>query len=247
MIRLADDDSIALLKAFCTAEDVMACRIGCLCESWYGIDNDALFWLQYDEQSAVTAAIAGSGSELMVYALDRAERQELKEFADMLGRGNILSNMRIDDSMQADIAVMRYTGRKLRQQQSSDYTDFPFRRIYDLLAQCRFEDFLVPAYEEFVLELSHRLRHHTAECCYIMDNDIPAVFCMTAALSETTAVIGAVCTAPAQRRKGLGTQCMEELMSVLGDRDIFIMRDRNRNEGFYCSIGFENCGMIYRK
>ena len=117
--------------------------------------------------------------------------------------------------------------------------------VYKLLDKNRSEKFNVPDYEDFILDMSHKIRHNTAICTAIKIGENVVSASITVAQSENTALIGAVVTDIDFRRRGFGALCVNSLIEILGNRKIFIMRDENENEPFYKSLGFENNGRFY--
>ncbi len=238
MIRLIDESNAEILSDLCSAADFTACRIYSLFRSWYGIDKDMLFWLQYDGSGKAVAALAKSGGELTVFYTDKADMDELMEFAGVVGCSSIVSRDAPDGRKNSSAVVMKYNGNAGFKSVLPEYDEIPFTDIYRLMKSCRCDDLFVPEYEVFLPELSHCLRHGTALCNYIIADGIPVSFCMTTALSETAAVIGGVCTSPEYRRRGYGSRCIQGLIAELGSRDIFVVRDKGRNQSFYQSVGF---------
>ena len=246
MIKFVSGEYVDDLKEICRHANVCACRIMCLYDSWFSCPDMVMFWVQYTDGGMPAAAISKYGADVNVYMTETSDKEELIAFLNMLGAASVTSNERLLDNSERG-AVMAYQGSTNSfGAENEREEDIPFLQIYSLLKKCEAEDFAVPSYEDFILDMSHRLRHRTALCSILMDGDRVAACSMTAAMSENTAVIGAVCTDPEYRRMGLGTKCVQSLLAKLGSRNIFIMRAEHKNEVFYQELGFENTGFFYR-
>ncbi len=251
MIYYADKNEkkhISAIKALCSESSVTACRIKSLYES-YGQYGLAQFWVQYDSDGKAVSTLSRYGGDMTIYLTENSDTEELKDFITVVGAASVTSEKLIYESSKSGV-IMRLTDRKKLKFCNTD-TEYEFApslpEVYRLLKQCKGDGFAVPEYEDFLLDTSHRLRHSTALCCAVVRNNEPLAFAMTAALSEKTAVIGAVCTHPDHRRTGLGAECVSKLIQQLNGREILIMREQNRNEQFYNSLGFENEGKFYQE
>ncbi len=251
MIYYADKNEktyITDLKKLCGKSSVTACRIMSLYES-YGQYELAQFWVQYNSNGKAVSAISKYGGDMTVCMTDNTDTDELKRFMAVIGAASVTSEKPISECRESGI-VMRLTEREKLKLCSTDIRfDFTpsLPEVYRLLKQCEGDGFAVPEYEDFLLDTSHRLRHETALCCAVVKDNKPLSFAMTAALSSDTAVIGAVCTHPDYRRTGLGAECVSRLIQQLQGREILIMREKNQNEEFYQTLGFENEGKFYQE
>ena len=86
--------------------------------------------------------------------------------------------------------------------------------------------------------MSHKLRHGTSKCIAVEYKGEYAACAMTVAQSASSAVIGAVAVKREYRRLGFGSLCVSELCRMLGNREIFIVRLKDRNKEFYEQLGF---------
>lgn len=220
--------------------DTWACRIRCLYDSYSSYDNIARFYLQKNETDT-TAVLSEYGGSITVYAKSNSDIDEIKAFIDLRGCGSVQGNIEL--LCQNGGICMKLSDRK--KLYYSDSPDIEFcmsepdhKTIYDLMCKCEDEDFTLPSYEDFIVEFSHRHRHGTAKFCCIVSDDRIVSFCMTAALSDTCAVIGSVCTLPCYRKKGYAGKCISRLIQSLDNREIFVIRPVNKNESFYSKLGF---------
>ncbi len=249
MIELVNENNKYDFLQLCGGANVCACRICCLYQSYGKYSGIADFWVQYGAKENPTAVISKYSGNITVFNTAHADIEELREFVAAIGYASVESESRLFDSGISNV-IMKLEDRSLLPADKNVSVIYntvqpDYRKIYNLLESCREADFEVPLYEDFLLEMSHRIRHETAMFCNAEKNGEMISFAMTAALSEKAALIGSVCTKKSCRRNGIGSECIASLISVLGSRDIYIIRKECRNESFYRRLGFVNSGVIY--
>lgn len=245
VIRPVDNDNLKAFRILSNMPDPWACRIACLYESYSGYEGLAQFAVQ-EAESGLSAVLSKYGADFTVFALPSADRTEIENYIKMSGYGSVHGNITLfyEDT---EGTVMKLTDRIKLFSDKPTVTDITLsypdiKEIYRLMKECEDESFIVPRYEDIVVELSHRLRHGTALCCRADTDGKTVSFAMTAALSETAAVIGSVCTAPSYRRKGLAKGCICEIVRRLDGREIFIICAK-KNIGYYQGIGFDKVSL----
>ena len=242
MIFYIDSGKIDGLLKLIYAENIYACKIACLLES-YGLQyNFAEFWVQYENDMPVTAVSKFYG-DMTVYTTAQTDFDELKEFLVITGFTSVLCEKEIFPDSYSGI-VMEKVSENLEEKAEVNPN---LNEVYRLLESCKSNTFEVPEYEDFILDMSHKIRHETALCVGIREGEKLVATAMTVAQSKACAVIGAVATDTNYRHSGYGSQCVNALCSLLNGRKIFIMRDESENESFYKSMGFENKGKFYIK
>lgn len=133
--------------------------------------------------------------------------------------------------------VMRYEPSKTTA--ANEGTSTP-RAVYALLNEC-FE--VLPPFESWYLDVCHRIRH---DCCHIAsvcENGAPISSAMTVAEHPNGAVIGAVATHPAHRRKGYAGRCVTALAeTMLGqNKTVYICPKTDSAKRLYETLGFITC------
>lgn len=242
MIYFVDEGRFTDLKNFCTMQSIYSCRIMCLAES-YGLKFDFVqFWLQYDENNSVTSAISKYDNAVTVQTSENSDIPELTKFLEIIGFGSILSDINFFSNRKVtDGIVMELVNPQRKDVSNAEVIINPdLNEIYKLLTECQSEKFIVPKYEDFLLDISHKIRHNTALCVAVRNSGKLISSAMTVAQSKNTAVIGAVATVPQFRKCGFGGIAVMSLAEMLENRKIFIMRNKDENENFYKSLGFEN-------
>lgn len=255
MIKYVDNTLENSLSEFVSGRNVFACRIACLLKS-YGTGYDfADFYIQLDGNERPTAAAVKYYSDMTIMLSDGFDRQEILEFIGMTAPASVLCPETLvlnfpmiltEGFTRHDCVIMK---RKPSPQTDTDnkniVSDPPLKNVWQLLKSCENDGLSVPAYEDFLPDMSHKLRHGTASIRACIKENILAGAAMTVAQSESCALIGAVAAAKQFRRQGIGSACMNALCSSLygqGINDIFIVREPDKNEAFYTSLGFENYG-----
>ncbi len=244
MIRFIDNN-LNGLRTLCAVPSIYTCRIMCLLDS-YGIGYDFVqFWVQYTENNQSTSAIVKDSGNVTLYLTEQSDLVELTEFLQVIGFASVLCDraLPLQCSVESGI-IMTKTEPTEQQSYRSKPTD-DLKSVHRLLQTCQNDDFAVPGYEDFLLDISHKLRHQTAQCVALTVHDKPVATAMTVAQSKSSAIIGAVATHPQYRRQGLGADCVLHLCELLDDRTVFIMRSPTRNEAFYQKLGFENSGEFF--
>lgn len=244
MIYFVDENRFTDLKSFCTIQTIYSCRIMCLVES-YGLKFDFVqFWLQYDENNSITSAISKYDNAVTVQTTENSDISELTEFLEIIGFGSVLSDTAFFDNRKTtDGIIMELVNPQRKAASNAEIIVNPdSNEVYKLLTECQSERFIVPKYEDFLLDMSHKIRHDTALCVVVRNNRELVSTAMTVAQSKNTAIIGAVATVPQFRKCGFGGIAVMSLAEMLKNRKIFIMRSKDENENFYKSLGFENKG-----
>lgn len=222
-------------KKFCLAKDVCAARIWNLYTSYHAYGNIVDFWVQYGENQVISA-VSRYGGSMTVYSV-HPNNAELREFLQIQYFSSVLSNHLI----LKDSEIYQVMKLKKQKEISENYLisfDINLQDSYLLLQNSSLLN--LPKYEDFILDTSHKLRHETALCAGIYLKNQLRAFAMTTAISESTAVIGSVCVDKDFRRQHLGSICVSALIQKLKDREIFIIREKEKNQEFYQKLGFED-------
>ncbi len=244
MIYFADEKRLNALKDFCIIQSVYSCRISCLAESYGMKINDIQFWLQYDEDGSIASAISKYGGDVTVQLTQDSDIAEITEFIKAIGFGSVISGAVLFDELPyEENIIMELSDFKGRTLSGTEVEVNPrLDEVYELMRSCGSDTLTVPQYEDFLLDMSHKIRHNTALCIGIRSGASLVGTAMTVAQSGTTAVIGGVAVKKCRRRTGCGSAAVTELVNMLGRRKIFIVRGKNENEEFYKSLGFKNTG-----
>lgn len=207
------------------------------------------FWIQRDENGTPTCAFCRYYSTLIICGT-ASDIPEIESFVSMIMPTDILceKNLSIKNCSAAPAGeVMICT--QLNSVQPFKENDFSIkkvssdmrslRKIYNILHnQADFAE-LLPDFEEYFLDISHRIRHGTSKIYAI--TDLFENYISTAAIiaiSEKSAVIGSVATLADFRNKGFATALVhyataEELKN---GRTVYLHRKNNIT--IYEKLGF---------
>lgn len=120
------------------------------------------------------------------------------------------------------------------------------RELYPLLQEV-FGDSM-PPFDNWYVDISHKMRHGLCRTIAVIKDGKPISCAMTVALSDKTAVIGAVATAPSHRRQGLAAQCLSGLVADLRvdnpNRQILISPKNIYAQQLYADLGFTECDAV---
>lgn len=98
------------------------------------------------------------------------------------------------------------------------------------------------AFQEFYLDISHRLRHGAAYGVVRYREGRLAGCGLAPAVTEEEALLSALAVEPEFRKQGLGREIVEEICRAMGERRVYVLRADGENEGFYEKLGFQPCG-----
>ena len=118
------------------------------------------------------------------------------------------------------------------------------RDAYSLIVKCADESFVPPSFEDFYVDVNHKLRHGSISLCAIEEEGRTVALAMTVAESKSGAVLGAVSCDPDFRRRGYGSAVVKRLTNILtGEgKTVFLHRAQNANAAFYTELGFSEVG-----
>lgn len=215
----------------------------------YGSYN-GLIDVWYQKEDSVTAYIVRYGGEFVADVLPGADVEEIVNLCKLVGGTALLCRPVYGKDTGILGAVMCANASLLCSESfcGADYSftfDVNLSDYYSLLSQCNGDDFKAILYEDFVADISHRIRKNTARLlgCYF-ENKLVSCAAATA-VYKSGAVVAGVATLQNYRRKGLATAVVTRLCESLFDsgvENIYLQRDKNKNYRLYSNIGFNDVG-----
>lgn len=97
------------------------------------------------------------------------------------------------------------------------------------------------SFEAWYADISRRVRTGTAYACGVFDNGEMISSAVLSSVYENCAVLSGVKTRAEFRSKGIGSAVVSSICSKIKG-NVYIMRERNKNEHFYSELGFKNKG-----
>lgn len=205
-----------------------------LCDVWYQLID-----------KTITAYIVRYGGEFIADIYSGADFEEILNMCRIAG-GNVLLCKKVNmGGLVGDIMRLE----ELHNCESKFEDIFEFSEnvnlydYYELLKVNKSKSFIVPEFDDFYVDLNHRLRKNTAYILGLYKDNKLISCCVATAVDKTSAVIAGVATLPQYKKMGYGTAVVTEFCKKLTYKnitDIFLQRDKNENLSFYKNIGFEN-------
>lgn len=229
--------------------DPFACRIISLYNSY----NPSLvfvdYWLALDEGGEPNGAIARNGSNFILLLTDRSDLGEISSFMRVAGASAVICN----GAYALDLPCRKsVSGVILKRDLPFDDLDGTLKisvpdikEAYELIKKCEDEGFTPPDFDDFYVDVNHKLRHGSMSLCAVTENGSAVALAMTVAESGTGAVLGAVSCDPEYRGKGYGSAVVKYLTDKMTrqKRTVFLHRARNANAAFYSGLGFAEAGV----
>lgn len=248
MINSANDaDSFIKEVQAISAVDPFACRIISLCNSYKPDLVFVDYWLVQNDSGKNTGAIARNGSNFILFLTDDSDIEEISSFMRIAGASAVIC----DGKYQLDFSGGKTLEGKVlvKAEAFDDEDDLSFiepdiKSAYGLIQKSADENFVPPNFEDFYVDVNHKLRHNTSRLLGIEENGVPAAVAMTVAESDNAAVLGAVSCDPEYRRRGFGSSLIKHITNILvGEKkSVYLHRAENDNVEFYKNLGFTEYG-----
>lgn len=220
------------------------CRLISLCRTYPPGLPFVDYWLILDKNDACTGAIARNGTAFILCLTAQAALSEVNAFLLMAGAKKVLcGDYSLSGFSKASEGVI------LQATKAIGFNNKPIiepsiRDAYAVLTACAGPHFVPPAWEDFFVDVNHKLRHGAMRLVGTEQEGALAAVAMTVAEDEFAAVIGAVACHPAFRRTGCGSAVTAHLVHALSaeGKQVFVHRAAHENAAFYAALGFEPVG-----
>ncbi len=214
--------------------DIALMQILCLKSAFKGSALEEDMWLQREDDLSV-GVIARNGGRLYLYSENITD--ELKVFLNTVGFTEIFTEketaIKLGLCTSEQYAVLLKKSVKTKKFSPENIRLPP---LYKGLSEGRDGDILLPEFEFFAADISHRLRHGAA-AAVINDEGAALAF-----LCEKGAVINGISVKKELRGQGTGTKLLGELLSYCHG-DILVCTSENNTE-FYIKNGFSEIGEV---
>lgn len=216
----------------------------------YGFNTSfALFWIQ-ELDGKITAAVSKVDSHVIVSVQEDFDLQELKEFLTVIGFSSFLAERQVLDDLGFKISekgfIMKYKPAISSYENGLHLIlncEPPYRKIYNLLKEPDAFGESIPSYEDWLCDLSGRVRKSCARVLFREKEDKCISCGMFTFESGCGAVVGAVATHKDFRSKGYASDIVKELCAAAKaeNKDVFLMC-REDKVSFYKKLEFEITG-----
>ncbi|MBE6781312.1 MAG: hypothetical protein E7540_01110 [Ruminococcaceae bacterium] len=196
-------------------------------------------WVQ-TEENEVCSVLARFGGRIYIYS-DKKNLGEIKEFINLIGFSEIFCDKEV--ALELDLKPKKeFSVLFLRAEQRQKQTEqVSLSALYKGLKAGEDGDIVLPSFDEFAPDVSHRLRHGGAAA--IVNEKGSAL----AFLSPYGGIINGISVENEKRGKGFGSSLLFELCELIG-QDIFVCSGKKALE-FYIKNGFSflNNAVIARR
>ncbi len=227
--------------------DVITLKANSLFNIYGAYPDIFLAWCQYSGDEPLSVIML-FGGEAAVSCGKNADTDEIKNFLKSLGISECYCTEGLlcadASSVLEKHTVMQFENETHESIQGNIQTGInkPFEKIYNILSSGADGDISLPAFEDWYVDFSHRVRHNAAR--YALSEASAAI---TTAEVECNALIGGVATLPSKRRSGGGKSVLLRLCRGLeseGKNVLVVSSDANI--GFYKKCGFKAVGSYCR-
>lgn len=226
-----------------------ACRIISLYNSYSPELAFVDYWMIAEEKSGkCVGAIARSGTDFIVFLTDACDIEEISSFMRVAGASSVICDGKYELDIYGSKSV---TGSVLQREKEFETLENELNIIepeikeaYELIVKCADENFKPPLFEDFYVDVNHKLRHKTMRMYGIKEDGTLVAVAMTVAESENGAVLGAVSCDPEYRKRGYGSNIVKYISNRLinENKTVYLHRAENANVYFYNNLGFEETG-----
>lgn len=246
MIKIADRDfSLKEHIDLLSVNNPFGCRIKALYNTYDYSLAFVDFWVQLVDNMPVSL-IARLETAFILLLTDNSDLEEMSAFIRVSGAENIIC----DGKYELDCPMKKTTGPILVSESvmrnERDFSVFSphIKDVYNLINKCRSENFAVPSYESFALDVAHKISKKTVRIYGIGDSKLISCI-MTLAETDDGAVLGALATDSDFRRLGHGAFLIKYINNVLVNegKKVFLHRAPNENIEFYNKLGFKQYGL----
>lgn len=229
--------------------DPFACRIISFYNSYAPDLAFVDYWLINDNLSGkCTGAIARSGTAFILLLNEDTDTDEVSSFMRVAGASSVICNAQYkldlfeSKSITGPILVKNTPYENIDEEIKIIQPDI--RSAYNLIVKCADNNFVPPDFEDYYVDVNHKLRHNAMRICGICKNEKLAAVAMTVAESKNGAVLGAVACDPQFRKRGYGSHIVKHLSNQLINegKTVYLHRAKNSNKLFYENLGFKESG-----
>ena len=205
----------------------------------YGTGYDFLdAWVQETEE--ITAFITRFYGAVTVCAGEGADREEIEGFLAVLGVSDFTSSF---EKGRKNVMKLERGGdcKALPVTNCNCIENSNFKDFYDIISKCH-DDYDAARFEDWYVDMSHRVRHGTADIFLLACGDAAgttAFVSAAAALSVTPhcVFLSAISTLPQYRGRHFAHTLIKAVCDKYSDKTVFLLCDDDK-VSFYEKAGF---------
>lgn len=211
-------------------------------ESWVQRENDA-------GDATVTAFISRFYGDVTVCATPTADRAELEMFLQTIGYSGLVSNIPLFDIAVDGHIMCLPQGDACTATVHNDKTQITengsLKEFYELLSK-NYPDNVFSRYEDWLVDLSHRVRHGVSETAVLRCDGENVATAAALSITDRAVLLGAISVNPNQRGRHFAHTLVKHFADKFRDRTVYIMCKPDKI-GLYEKAGFKNIDEFYRK
>ncbi len=210
-------------------------------ESWVQRENDT-------EDATVAAFISRFYGDVAVCATKAANRAELEMFLSTIGYAGLVSNIPLFD-MPVDGHVMclergNTCSVRVSDEETHIVENGSLKEFYELLSK-NYPDNVFSRYEDWLVDLSHRVRHGVTETAVLESDGEKVATASALSITDRAVLLGAISVNPDKRGKHFAHTLVKYFADKFKGRTVYIMCKPDKI-GLYEKAGFTNTDVFYR-
>lgn len=169
----------------------------------------------------------------VIFAKPDSDFEEIKNFLLFKNASNVFCNdfvaQKLKITPKTSGFILKYSGGK-KENTNEKFCFHPeFKEIYNLLEK----DFLIGDYNDFVSDLSFRIKNGFAKLI-----KVPKGVIFSGWETKKSSVISAIAVDITERNKGIGTNLLNSFLSLQSEKDVYVYCEEKMVD-FYKTKGFE--------
>lgn len=245
MIRLLSDSECNVLDLLDSA-DPFAIRIKSLYGA-YGADCGFIFFYILEQEAKTKAVLCRMGSKVTASAIDEFDTDELYEFCRFFGCE--LETAKKQDNIYRDInrnehgIIICFDGTR----KSEIGNEISIREAYDLLTDADSPAIDMPPFDDFYVDMSHRIRHGRGKIYGKRNGNTALAAAVISDITDEASVLSGITVKKEYRGHGLGQSLMLYTLSQenAANRKVYLLCKED-TLGFYEKCGGKICGFFER-
>lgn len=194
MIVTANENYINVIMNL-SAEDPFACRI----ISQYNSYDSSLAFVDYwtiidDKTDECTGAISRCGTNFILFLTDKTNLEEVSSFMRVAGASSAICsgdfNLNLYGSKSVSGVILKKSEPFQNVDESINFAVPDIKEVYNLIVSCADENFVPPPFDDFYVDVNHKLRHNATRMYGVYDGTKLVAMAMTVAESSNGAVFG---------------------------------------------------------
>lgn len=208
---------------------VSVMNILCLNHAFKDSPLSADTWVQHTDNK-ISAVLSRFGNRLYLYS-NQEGIDELKEFINFLNCSEVFCEEEVARKLNLKINktfnVLHKYSSKLRE---FDYNSVSLKNLYQNLSFGADGDIVLPSFEDFAADVSHRLRHGGGVALTSKQGAALAFVC------KNGGIINGISVYRSSRGKGIGSKLLNNLCEFINNNVFVCCSDENTE--FYIKNGF---------